>query len=233
MSAPMKPGPLTSSPLKDARSLKSAGSRGPLTGAEVGAAARAWLGTPYVHQASAKGAGTDCLGLIRGLYRELYGQEPETPPPYTPNWNERAFARHLQQTYKNAASDQGSLSQQRHNEFYEPLLAAAYRNLICVTGEHASPIKGRARQQSGEDFLCDAGAQLGDVLIFRVVLSGPAKHCGVVSAPGRFIHAYAGRAVVESRFNRWWGARLAGVFRFPGVARLKQDRPKAGKREEI
>ncbi|RDD95564.1 peptidase, partial [Paracoccus pantotrophus] len=25
-------------------------------------AARGWIGTPYVHQGSAKGAGTDCLG---------------------------------------------------------------------------------------------------------------------------------------------------------------------------
>lgn len=29
-------------------------------------AARDWIGTPYVHQASAKGAGCDCLGLLRG-----------------------------------------------------------------------------------------------------------------------------------------------------------------------
>lgn len=50
--------------------------------------AREWIGTPYRHQASAKGAGADCLGLIRGLWREIYGQEPETPPPYSPDWGE-------------------------------------------------------------------------------------------------------------------------------------------------
>jgi NlpC/P60 family putative phage cell wall peptidase len=44
-------------------------------------AARGWLGTPYHHQASVKGAGADCLGLIRGLWRELYGSEPEAVPP--------------------------------------------------------------------------------------------------------------------------------------------------------
>ena len=49
-----------------------------------------WLDTPYRHQASVKGVGTDCLGLIRGVWRELYGQEPETPPAYTPDWAERA-----------------------------------------------------------------------------------------------------------------------------------------------
>ena len=31
------------------------------------AAARGWIGTPYLHQASLKGVGTDCLGLVRGV----------------------------------------------------------------------------------------------------------------------------------------------------------------------
>jgi NlpC/P60 family putative phage cell wall peptidase len=52
--------------------------------------ARGWLGTPYVHQASVRGAGTDCLGLVRGLWREMTGAEPEAPPPYTPDWGETA-----------------------------------------------------------------------------------------------------------------------------------------------
>lgn len=50
--------------------------------------ARGWIGTPYVHQASAKGAGTDCLGLVRGVWRALLGPEPEAPPPYTADWGE-------------------------------------------------------------------------------------------------------------------------------------------------
>ena len=50
--------------------------------------ARAWIGTPYRHQASARAAGADCLGLLRGVWRALYGQEPVTPPPYTPDWAE-------------------------------------------------------------------------------------------------------------------------------------------------
>lgn len=60
------------------------------TRTDILAVARDWLGTPYVHQASTKGAGCDCLGLVRGVYREIYGGEPELPPPYTPDWNERA-----------------------------------------------------------------------------------------------------------------------------------------------
>lgn len=50
--------------------------------------ARAWIGTPYVHQASAQGAGTDCLGLLRGIWRALYGAEPVPVPPYTADWSE-------------------------------------------------------------------------------------------------------------------------------------------------
>lgn len=45
--------------------------------------ARSWIDTPYHHQASVKGVGCDCLGLVRGVYAELYGCKPETPPPYT------------------------------------------------------------------------------------------------------------------------------------------------------
>ncbi|MCB1354478.1 MAG: C40 family peptidase [Rhodobacteraceae bacterium] len=50
--------------------------------------ARQWLGTPYRHQASCRGVGTDCLGLLRGLWREAIGPEPEAVPSYTPDWSE-------------------------------------------------------------------------------------------------------------------------------------------------
>lgn len=57
-------------------------------GVDIVERARAWLGTPYLHQASCKGAGTDCLGLLRGIWREIYGAEPRVIPPYTPDWAE-------------------------------------------------------------------------------------------------------------------------------------------------
>lgn len=60
------------------------------TRTEIVSAARSWLGTPYVHQASVKGEGCDCLGLLRGVWRELIGPEPEAVPPYSPDWAERA-----------------------------------------------------------------------------------------------------------------------------------------------
>ncbi len=50
--------------------------------------AREWLGTPYHHQASSLGVGCDCLGLIRGIWRSLYGYEPEKMPAYTSDWAE-------------------------------------------------------------------------------------------------------------------------------------------------
>lgn len=58
-------------------------------------AARGWLGTPYTHQASVKGVGADCLGLVRGVWREVMGAEPERAPPYTPDWAEATGAETL------------------------------------------------------------------------------------------------------------------------------------------
>ena len=55
---------------------------------DVVAVARRWIGTPYVHQASVRGVGTDCLGLLRGVWREVEGAEPEAVPPYTRDWSE-------------------------------------------------------------------------------------------------------------------------------------------------
>ncbi|QIB35101.1 NlpC/P60 family protein [Ancylobacter pratisalsi] len=50
------------------------------------AEARDWIGTPYRHRASCKGHGTDCLGLVRGVWRQVLGPEPETLPAYAPDW---------------------------------------------------------------------------------------------------------------------------------------------------
>jgi NlpC/P60 family putative phage cell wall peptidase len=50
--------------------------------------ARSWVGTPYRHQASLKDVGADCLGLVRGVWREVEGKEPETAPAYSAGWAE-------------------------------------------------------------------------------------------------------------------------------------------------
>ena len=51
-------------------------------------AARAWIGTPYMHQAARRGVGADCLGLIRGVWEEVVGGVPEALPAYTSDWAE-------------------------------------------------------------------------------------------------------------------------------------------------
>lgn len=50
------------------------------------AASRRWIGTPFHHQASLLHIGCDCLGLVRGVWREVIGPEPEATPPYGVDW---------------------------------------------------------------------------------------------------------------------------------------------------
>ena len=84
-----------------------------VTRGDIVAAARSWIGTPYRHQASVKGAGADCLGLVRGVWREIFGAEPEVPPAYTPDWAEaggeecmaEAARRHLVEINPGAARE--------------------------------------------------------------------------------------------------------------------------------
>ena len=74
-----------------------------ITRSTMVAEARSWIGTPYRHQASLKGVGCDCLGLVRGVWRAVLGEEPECAPPYAADWAEasgeealaQAAARHL------------------------------------------------------------------------------------------------------------------------------------------
>lgn len=134
--------------------------------------ARDWLGTPYRHQASARGEGADCLGLVRGVWRETIGFEPESAPAYRPDWAEAGGE--------------------------ETLLEAARRWLV------EKPL---------------ADMKPGDVLLFRMAEGAPVKHCAILSALGppepRMIHAYWGRAVVESWMGPWWARRLAAAFAWP------------------
>ncbi len=80
--------------------------------------ARTWIGTPYRHQASLKGVGCDCLGLLRGVWRGVLGAEPEPPPPYAAGWAEasgggdplvEAARRHLLPVGLDAAPDPGDV----------------------------------------------------------------------------------------------------------------------------
>ena len=139
-------------------------------GERVVAAARGWLGTPYHHQMAVKGAGCDCLGLVRGVYAEVMGFEPETPPPYSPDWAEATGC--------------------------ETMLEAAARHLRRI----------------GHGVL-----QPGDMLIFRMRRGAVAKHAGIFSGEGQFIHAFEGAPACEVPLSLWWQRRLAAAFRFPGA----------------
>jgi NlpC/P60 family putative phage cell wall peptidase len=59
-----------------------------VVGARAVVSARGWIGTPYVHQAAVRAAGCDCLGLLRGVWREVLGCEPEAVPAYSMDWSE-------------------------------------------------------------------------------------------------------------------------------------------------
>lgn len=130
-----------------------------------------WLGTPYRHQASLKGMGCDCLGLVRGVWRAVLGDEPEAVPAYTPDWAEAGAG--------------------------DTLAAAAHRHFRPVDVEEVQP---------------------GDVLLFRWRPGLPAKHAGILVAPGRFVHAHEGAVVAPAPLPGWWARRLALAARFPDPA---------------
>jgi len=56
--------------------------------ARIVKATRRWIGTPYHDQASVRGVGCDCLGLLRGVWRDFVGSEPMPVPPYSRDWGE-------------------------------------------------------------------------------------------------------------------------------------------------
>ncbi|MBE7218574.1 MAG: C40 family peptidase [Caulobacteraceae bacterium] len=146
------------------------------------AAARDWLGTPYRHGASAPGEGSDCLGLVRGVWRALYGAEPQPVPAYRSDWAE-------------VSGD-------------ETLLEAARRWFRPTPLPAARP---------------------GDVLLFRMAPEACVKHCALLSetaGEGRVIHAYWGRAVVESWLGPWWRRRLHSAWSFPEIGDAEAPWPR-------
>ena len=170
------------------------------------ACARGWLGTPYHHQGSVRGAGCDCLGLIRGVWRALYGPEPEVLPPYSRDWG-------------NATGS-------------ETLLSAACRHLIplgSVTDARPGDVlvfrmrdKGVAKHAGILSALSDSSLALSRSALFEGV--GHLERDGSASrASGgldgddtaTMIHAQEGLGVVEVPLGRWWRRRAVAAFRFP------------------
>lgn len=110
-----------------------------MDGAAIVAEARRWIGTPYVHQASTMGAGTDCLGLVRGVWRALLGPEPEVAPPYTADWGEvggvellaAASLRHLRAVQPAAPLNPGEVLLFRMND----RAVAKHLGILVVAGD--------------------------------------------------------------------------------------------------
>ncbi|WP_027244009.1 peptidase [Leisingera daeponensis] len=178
-------------------------------------AARGWIGTPYVHQASCKGAGCDCLGLIRGLWRELCGAEPELPPAYTMDWSEpqgaealwQAAARHLvAKPLRDAAPGDVILFRMREG--------SVAKHLGVQSGTSIQTGEGSVRPRVGEKrppVLPEANLRF-DGADGRCPAFGPAKQAENVPS---FIHAYAGHGVVESPLSPPWQRRIVARFHFP------------------
>ena len=55
----------------------------------------------------------------------------------------------------------------------------------------------------------------GALILFRMRAGAVAKHCGILTAPDRFIHAYERTGVIEERLDSAWRRRLAFAFLFP------------------
>ncbi len=109
------------------------------------------------------------------------------------------------------------------------LVRGVWRAVIGPEPEPVPPYRPDWAELGGEEVLLEAAGRWlrptnnvveGDVLLFRMAREAPAKHAAIVSSAGegrleRMVHAYWGRAVVETAAGPWWRERLAGVFAFP------------------
>jgi NlpC/P60 family putative phage cell wall peptidase len=69
-----------------------------------------------------------------------------------------------------------------------------------------------------------AAAQAGDLLLFRWLAHLPARHCGLLTAQDRMVHAHDGATVAEVALGHW-SRRVAYAFRFPGLADVEEKSP--------
>ena len=117
------------------------------------AEARDWIGTLYLHRASLKGQGADCLGLIRGVWRAVVGPEPQGLPAYAPDWAEATKAEQMAQ----AAG--------RHMRAV-PLEAIAPGDVLLFRWRAGFPAKHAALLVSGERMVhAHDGAAVAEVFL--------------------------------------------------------------------
>ena len=154
--------------------------------ARIVKAARSWLGTPYHDQASVKGAGCDCLGLIRGVWREVVGPEPMPVPPYSRDWGEAGPHEVLAEAAR-VAMVELPIDEARTGDL---VLFRMRQGAIAKHAGILTPDDRRARShRSG-----------------RFHRSTRSYH---------FIHAYERTGVIEQELTDPWRRRIAFAFRFP------------------
>ena len=166
------------------------------TGTEVVRVARTWERTPYRHQGSVKGVACDCLGLARGVWREVYaGADPETVPAYSPDWAE--------------ASGQ------------ETLLEAARRHMLPVA-EGRDPEAVLAAAEPGDLLIMRWRPHLPAKHCAILTERGADR----LPFGWRIIHAYdAAKRVAEVPLAPQWRKLVVAAFRFPLLASRSGLRP--------
>ena len=162
----------------------------PVVRAEIVRLARQWIGTPYHHQASERSVGTDCIGLVRGVWRALYGREPSEPlPGYSRDWAEASGR--------------------------ETLLEAARRHFTEITPSAAAPGDVLVFRYRPRSVAKHAGIVAPARLTTAAIQRGAAQ--ASPEAPLALIHAFEGAPVAEVPLSDWWQRRIAAAFSFPGI----------------
>ena len=152
--------------------------------------ARRWLGTPYHHQASFVGIGTDCIGLVRGVYRGLYDRDCAPLPPYSRDWAEATGHEHL-------IAGAGAYLTAIATTDARPGDVLVFRYRASSVAKHAAILARRQPPQTARDKATTTASADTSTLTL--------------------IHAMEGRAVAEVPFSPWWHRHVAAAFAFPGI----------------
>jgi len=153
--------------------------------ARIVKSARRWIGTPYHDQASVRGVGCDCLGLLRGVWRDVVGPEPMPVPPYSRDWGEAGPVEVLAEAAQ-AAMQELEVSDARTGD------VILFRMRSGAIAKHVGILSGITRSA-------------------RLHCSGRSGR----SARSYFIHAYERTGVIEEHLTPAWQRRIAFAFRFP------------------
>ena len=146
---------------------------------------RPGIGTPYHDQASVRGVLCDCLGLLRGVWRDVVGPEPMPVPPYSRDWGEAGPVEVLAEAAR-AAMIELDVTEARTGD------VILFRMRAGAIAKHVGILSGTPRSAHSP--------------------RGARPHWG---ARSHFIHAYERSGVIEEPLTPAWQRRIAFAFRFP------------------